>query len=335
LQIHKTFTRSPRINNLLKKVFGLRDLEREAPLPQISPVIRLFINRIKGVTSFFFGDLPMKILKLTGILLSLALVVGCGSKIDCVEKGFTEDLSGLVAENMNAQLFAIYWDEVMEQNTKITVSAVKELKISENKKSVTCAATVSVKLPVPSAKSEVTESLLLGIRAAEKGNIYAAFTDTTAPVETVSVDIEYEVTSLEKAAADGRKVEVSIKNAKDIVMPVLYRNIQMVGSDVSRPLSDGSKPIWKPEQVASLKKQILEQKQISEQDKTTRVCVIQKTASWISYETYMAYLSFATAGADRSNPMLAMAVGMWSDKPPMSNLLEFEKEATKGCGGKG
>lgn len=236
---------------------------------------------------------------------------------------------------MNAQLFAIYWDEVMKQNTKFSVTSVKELKVSENKKTATCAATVSVKLPVPSAKSEFTESLLLGIRAAERGNIYAALTDTSAPTDSVSVDITYEVSSLEKAAADGRKVEVTIKNAKDVVMPVLYRNIQMVGSDLARQMSDGSKMLWKSEQVTSLKKQIMDQKQLSDQDKNVRACVIEKTASWITYETYMAYLSFATAGGDSSNPMLAVSVGLWKDKPPMANLFELEKEATRGCGGKG
>lgn len=232
----------------------------------------------------------MSRLKLVCIALSFGFLGGCGSKIDFVQKDFTEDLAGLVSENMNAQLFAIYWDEVMKQNTKFSVTSVKELKVSENKKTATCAATVSVKLPVPSAKSEFTESLLLGIRAAERGNIYAALTDTSAPTDSVSVDITYEVTSLEKAAADGRKVEVTIKNAKDVVMPVLYRNIQMVGSDLARQMSDGSKMLWKSEQVTSLKKQIMDQKQLSDQDKNVRACVIEKTAcgsltrlTWLTY----------------------------------------------------
>jgi hypothetical protein len=277
----------------------------------------------------------MSLLKFACITVSLGLLAGCGSKIDCVQKDFEDDLASLVSENMNARLFAIYWDEVMKQRTKVTVSAVKELKISENKKTATCAATVKLDLPVPSSKSEFTESLLLGLRTAESGNVYQALSETTTPTESVSVDITYEVISLEKASADGRNVEFSISNPQDLVMPVLYRNIQMVGSDLVKPMSDGSKLIWKPEQLANLKNQISAQSQLSEQDKTIRSCVVDKTASWIWYETYMAYLSFATAGADNSNPMLAVSVGMWRDKPPVSNLFEFEIEATRGCGGKG
>lgn len=267
----------------------------------------------------------MKIKRILVIIAFSSSLIGCGSKISCVQEDFVDDLAGLIAENMKSQLLGVYWSEVMNEKVEYMVSSVKEIKISDNKKTATCAATLGVTLPMPSAKNVATESLLLGLRTASQGDIYAAFADTSSPLPSIAVSITYGVSILEKPAADGRTVEVDVKNVADIMTPLIYRNIQMVGSDIEKPMSDGSKMLWSRDQVSYVKKSIRDQPGLADNVKKVRSCVVEKTASWIGYDTYIAYLAYMT------NPILAVSVGLSQEKT-LANLIEFEQEATRSCG---
>ena len=273
----------------------------------------------------------MNVKSLFVVVMTAGVLAGCGSKINCVQKGFDEDLKALINSNMEGQIFSVYWATVVSEQVEVSTSGVKELAVADNKKSATCAATVSITTPLPDAKTTMTNSILLGLRSSMSGDLLKAMINNPEPTEKIVGTITYTVTSLEKPAQDGREVEVSVDKVKGLVQPMLYRTVELMGTALAKPIGDGSSQIWTSAQLSDLTNQINGLSDLPVDERKKRVCVIGKTAKFLPYDSYMAYLSILQQVMDGSNPMLAVGLRGSLKEPPLSTMVELENEANASC----
>ena len=271
--------------------------------------------------------LTLKKIKYFLILFIVLIVSGCGSGLDCADKKILKSINDTTLVNsFNVQTYFVdHYKFVLHPKIKIEIDGVHELEIAENKKSKTCTAEIKINVPKVERSDNFVNLLLKGFLRSLNNE-----QQDIAQNKTGEFRIKYSVLKLDKKNSSGENVELQyiIKDFEYPSIWLVYKNLQLAGSSIARPLTNIADSKWDSDYIKQIRKGIEEISDIPSNEKKIRLCTFDEQTKKIPFDTFLAFTDIQT---DPSIIGFVAASG-YNSKPPFCELLNITMNARKTCG---
>lgn len=278
-----------------------------------------------------------------GFIISIALLLtACGASIDCNQKDMETSISNMAHNGMLtiSDTVGPYWTYSLKDKLTFAVSDIKETSQSDNGKSKTCEAIVTTTLPPLSEQPpEEFRFLLMSIKdqVLGAGNALNVLAGNEENPNQISTSIAYIVSKVEKSSSgDPISVEFQPEDVHKIIDPIIYRMYQTIFLDLAKfkPNSytpnNQDKDRLKPF-VERLAKDLQENKEIPENEKTIRLCTIKKIINTSTLDAYLG-LEVIFDVFHTKNPAASVFGSIFSDGL-LKDWMTAINEARVSCGG--
>jgi uncharacterized protein YecT (DUF1311 family) len=247
-------------------------------------------------------------------------VIACNQ--DDLEKEFSDTIESAIA---HVNLFD-FWEYYFKEKFKLSIDSIKELSVSNNKKSSFCAATFYLSMPIPTKKVDSPQfrGILMGIKASDDtGGFTDPWNIDDAP-QTIGVEFKYKVSLLEKSL-EGKKREISFSDFQKIVMPVYYRMFQMMVDKITKEQPQKTNQIWwDQEKYKKLRESVVGNKEIDQFNRNINLCTIEYLSKSTYLDSYISFVSLTT------NPNLSTAF-MTGVDPSIQKIIDITNNAKSAC----